>query len=36
MVTRKWTQPRPPGRPPLEDGLVELIILCRSKIGFAL
>ena len=24
MVTRKWTQPRSPGRPSLEDGLVEL------------
>src|SRR5262249_2940575 len=26
MVTRKWTQPRAPGRPPLDDGLVELIV----------
>ena len=26
MVTRKWTQPRSPGRPPLEDGLAELIV----------
>jgi putative transposase len=31
MVTRKWTQPRPPGRPPLEDGLVELIIRLASE-----
>ena len=26
MVTRKWTQPRPPGRPPLDDDLAELIV----------
>ena len=26
MVTRKWTRPRSPGRPPLEDGLAELIV----------
>jgi hypothetical protein len=26
MVTRKWTQPRPLGRPPLDDGLAELIV----------
>ena len=26
MVTRKWTQPRSPGRPPLGDELVELIV----------
>jgi putative transposase len=26
MVTRKWTQPRPPGRPPLDGELVELIV----------
>ncbi len=26
MVTRKWTQPRSPGRPPLDDGLAELIV----------
>ena len=26
MVTRKWTQPRSPGRPPLPAGAVELIV----------
>ncbi len=26
MVTRKWTQPRSPGRPPLPAGTVELIV----------
>src|SRR2546430_17693725 len=26
MVTRKWTQPRSPGRPPLPPGTVELIV----------
>jgi hypothetical protein len=26
MVIRKWTQPRPPGRPPLADELVALIV----------
>jgi transposase InsO family protein len=26
MVTRKWTQPRAPGRPPLEDELIALIV----------
>jgi putative transposase len=26
MVTRKWAQLRPPRRPPLEGGLVELIV----------
>jgi putative transposase len=26
MVTRKWTQPRSPGRPPLDSELVELIV----------
>ena len=26
MVTRKWTQPRSPGRPLLEDGLADLIV----------
>jgi transposase InsO family protein len=26
MVAKKWTQPRAPGRPPLADDLVELII----------
>ncbi|MEU1630950.1 IS3 family transposase [Streptomyces sp. NPDC020096] len=25
MVTKKWSQPRPPGRPPLDNELVELI-----------
>src|SRR5215469_17780695 len=31
MVTRKWTQPRAPGRPPLEDELAELIIRLASE-----
>jgi|SRR4051794_26069469 putative transposase len=26
MVARKWTQPRSPGRPPLDEELVELIV----------
>jgi hypothetical protein len=26
MVTRKWTQHRPPGRPPLDDEVVDLIV----------
>ena len=26
MVAKKWTQPRPPGRPPLAENLVELIV----------
>ena len=26
MVTRKWTQPRPPGRPPLAEEVVALIV----------
>src|SRR5690242_11583729 len=26
MVTRKWTQPRAPGRPPLAEALAELIV----------
>jgi putative transposase len=26
MVTRKWAQPPSPGRPPLDDELVELIV----------
>ncbi|MFF2147488.1 integrase core domain-containing protein [Kitasatospora sp. NPDC058190] len=26
LNTRKWTQPRPPGRPPLSDALRELIV----------
>lgn len=34
MVTRKWTQPRSPGRPLLEDGLADLIVrLAREKPG---
>jgi putative transposase len=31
MVTRKWTQPRSPGRPPFQDGLAELIIRLASE-----
>jgi putative transposase len=31
MVARKWTQPRPPGRPPLDGGLVELIVRLASE-----
>jgi hypothetical protein len=31
MVTRKWTQPRSPGRPPLDDGLVALIVRLASQ-----
>jgi putative transposase len=31
MVTRKWTQPGAPGRPPLDDGLVELIVRLASE-----
>jgi hypothetical protein len=30
MVTKKWTQPRSPGRPPLDDELVELIVRLAS------
>jgi hypothetical protein len=26
VVVKKWTQPRPPGRPPLHDELVQLIV----------
>ena len=26
MIRRKWAQPRPPGRPPLGEELVELIV----------
>jgi hypothetical protein len=26
MVTKKWTQPRAPGRPPLADELAQLIV----------
>ncbi|HXZ75093.1 MAG TPA: hypothetical protein VEH31_30070, partial [Streptosporangiaceae bacterium] len=26
MVTKEWAQPRSPGRPPLDDELVELIV----------
>jgi putative transposase len=31
MVARKWTQPRSPGRPPLDGGLVELIVRLASE-----
>jgi len=31
MVTRKWTQPRAPGRPPLDDSLAELIVRLASQ-----
>jgi putative transposase len=31
MVTRKWTQPRAPGRPPLDDSLAELIVRLASE-----
>jgi putative transposase len=31
MVTRKWTQPRSPGRPPLDSSLVELIVRLASQ-----
>jgi hypothetical protein len=31
MVTRKWTQPRTPGRPPLDDGLTTLIVRLASE-----
>jgi hypothetical protein len=31
MVTRKWTQPRSPGRPPLDSELVELIVRLASQ-----
>ena len=31
MVTKKWTQPRSPGRPPLDDELVELIVRLASE-----
>jgi putative transposase len=31
MVTRKWAQPRSPGRPPLDDKLVELIVRLASE-----
>jgi putative transposase len=30
MVSRKWAQPRSPGRPPLDDELVELIVRLAS------
>jgi hypothetical protein len=30
-VTRKWIQPRPPGRPPLDNRLVELIVRLASE-----
>jgi putative transposase len=31
MAIRKWTQPRSPGRPPLDDELVELIVRLASE-----
>jgi putative transposase len=31
MAMRKWTQPRSPGRPPLDDELVELIVRLASE-----
>ena len=31
MVTKKWTQPRSPGRPPLDDELVQLIVRLASE-----
>jgi hypothetical protein len=31
MVTKKWVQPRSPGRPPLVDELVELIVRLASE-----
>jgi hypothetical protein len=31
MVTSKWTQPRSPGRPPLDDELIELIVRLASE-----
>jgi transposase InsO family protein len=31
MVTRKWTRPRAPGRPPLGDDLAELIVRLASQ-----
>jgi transposase InsO family protein len=31
MVTKKWTQPRSPGRPPLSDEMVELILRLASE-----
>jgi hypothetical protein len=31
MVTRKWTQPRSPGRPPLDDELIQLIVRLASE-----
>jgi hypothetical protein len=31
MVTRKWTQPRSPGRPPLNGELAELIVRLASQ-----
>jgi hypothetical protein len=30
LVTKKWTQPRSPGRPPLDDEFVELIVRLAS------
>ncbi len=31
MVTRKWTQPRSPGRPPLDSEFAELIVRLASQ-----
>jgi hypothetical protein len=31
MVTRKWAQPRAPGRPPLDSDLAELIVRLASE-----
>lgn len=31
MVTKKWTQSRSPGRPPLDDELIELIVRLASE-----
>ena len=31
MITRRWTQPRSPGRPPLDGELVELIVRLASE-----
>ena len=37
MVTRNWAQPKPPGRPPLAEDLVELIVgLASETVGGAL
>jgi len=35
MVTKKWTQPKAPGRPPLAGELAELIVkLARDNLGY--